>query len=56
MNNTATRRPFTLTKSYAALNFICDLENNAADEENNIEKEDDYCVPVCPEVIQIILN
>ena len=56
MNNTATRRPFTLTKSYAALNFICDLENNAANEENDIEKEDDYCVPVCPEVITNILN
>ena len=44
MNNTATRRPFTLTKSYAALNFICDLEDNDATE--HVEDiEDDYCVP-----------
>ena len=56
MNNTGTRRPFTLTKSYAALNFICDLENNATDEKIETEKEDDYCVPHCQEVITLFIE
>ena len=49
MNNTASRRPFTLTKSYAALNFICDLEDSVEDEES-VEEEDNYCSPHVPEV------
>ena len=55
MNNTASRRPFTLTKSYAALNFISDLEDSAEDEENLVE-EDNYCLPHVPEVSVIYLN
>ena len=48
--NTITRRPFTLTKSYAALNFISELENNVAADE--IEDDDDfYCLPHVAEVI-----
>lgn len=46
--NSDTRRPFTLTKSYAALNFICELENNVAQEES--EEDDDYCLPHSDEV------
>ena len=49
-NDTNTRRPFTLTKSYAALNFISELENNVA--ADDIEDDDDfYCLPHVAEVI-----
>ena len=44
------RRPFTLTKSYAALNFICDLEHGTDTEQEPEQPEDDYCLPHVPEV------
>ena len=49
-NDTNTRRPFTLTKSYAALNFISELENNVAADE--IEDDDFYCLPHVAEVVE----
>ena len=49
MNNTKTRRPFTLTKSYAALNFICELEDETRVCTSPSGEEDDYCLPHTPE-------
>ena len=50
------RRPFTLTKSYAALNFICDLEHGTDTEMEPEQPEDDYCLPHVPEVSNKIKN
>ena len=52
-NNKETRRPFTLTKSYAALNFICALEDQSqrvCTSPSGEESDDDYCLPHTPEV------
>ena len=52
MNN-QTRRPFTLTKSYAALNFICELEDQSqrvCTSPSGEECDDEYCLPHTPEV------
>ena len=52
-NNKETRRPFTLTKSYAALNFICELEDQSqrvSTSPSGEERDDDYCLPHTPEV------
>ena len=51
-NNKETRRPFTLTKSYAALNFICELEDQSqrvCTSPSGEEVDDDYCLPHTPE-------
>ena len=53
MNNKETRRPFTLTKSYAALNFICELEDQSqrvCTSPSGEDDDDDYCLPHTPEV------
>ena len=52
MNNKETRRPFTLTKSYAALNFICELEDQSrvCSSPRGEEEEEDYCLPHISEV------
>ena len=56
MNNKETRRPFTLTKSYAALNFTCELEDQservcrACTSPSGEACDDDYCLPHTPEV------